>query len=93
MKAFTALVILALCAPVPALAAGQGAAVAISPGKIYANAPDGSPDTRCNPALVPIPVYPNVEFEVDPVPTAWAPAGLFCSTKLVPSPGLVIPAR
>jgi len=42
MKALNALIVMAFCVPVPALAAGQGAAVAISPGKMYANSPDGS---------------------------------------------------
>jgi len=44
MKDLNALVVVALCIPGPVLAAGQGAAVAISPGKIYANSPDGSGD-------------------------------------------------
>ena len=55
MKALNALVVVALCVPVPVLAAGQGAAVAVSPGKIYANAPDGSGDPfaiTCRPPQV-----------------------------------------
>jgi len=44
MKTLIALVIVAVCAPVVAEAAGQGAAVAISPGKFYSNSPDGSGD-------------------------------------------------
>jgi hypothetical protein len=44
MKALGALVVMALLLPVPVLAADQGAAVAISPGKIYASSPDGSGD-------------------------------------------------
>lgn len=44
MKALTALILMALSAPVLAQTPGQGAAVAIFPGKFYSNSPDGSGD-------------------------------------------------
>jgi hypothetical protein len=44
MKALAALTLVVLCTSTFAQAAGQGAAVAISPGKTYAVTPDGSGD-------------------------------------------------